>query len=266
MKKITVLIPCYNEEAGIRQVVRSFPRAALRLQGYLLEVLVIDNNSKDSTARVARNAGARVLSEPKQGKGNAIRTGMASISADTSYVVMLDGDDTYSAAEIIRLVEPLDSGFCDVVVGSRLSGRIPEGSMTGFNRLGNWTFSHLVRYFYRVNVTDVLTGYFAWNKPVVDELRPHLVSDGFAIEMEMITKMARLGHEIYSVPISYNPRAGESSLNPILDGTRILGMFLRNLAWKPAPVTDLGKVPSRRSMRKRFEAVFGERIGASGDR
>lgn len=269
VKRITALIPCYNEEAGIRQVIRAFPREALAAHGFKLEVVVIDNNSRDNTARVTRRAGARVIFEGKQGKGNAIRTGMAALSAGTDYVVMLDGDDTYSATEILRLVEPIHSGFCNVVIGSRLSGRIPEGAMTGFNRLGNWVFSHLVRYFYHVNVTDVLTGYFAWRKEVVDELRPHLVSDGFAIEMEMITKMARLGHEIYSMPISYNPRAGESSLRPVYDGWRILMMFARNLAWKPQPLDGLGEtmapVVVARRLRRRFELAFGERIGAGGD-
>jgi dolichol-phosphate hexosyltransferase len=260
MKKITVLIPCYNEEAGISQVVRSFPREQLERHGYTLQVLVIDNNSKDNTARVARRAGARVVAELKQGKGNAIRTGMARVSADTDYVVMLDGDDTYRAEEIIRLVEPLDSGFCNVVIGSRLSGRIPEGTMKAFNRLGNWVYSHLVRYFYRVNVTDVLTGYFAWKKPVIDELRPHLVSDGFAIEMEMITKMARLGHEIYSVPISYNPRAGESSLRPVYDGWRILVMFARNLSWRPEPV---GRETMGAGLRARSRAALRARPGVA---
>jgi glycosyltransferase involved in cell wall biosynthesis len=270
MKKITVLIPCYNEEAGIGQVIRAFPRETLRAHGYELEVLVIDNNSKDDTTRVAREAGATVISERKQGKGNAIRTGMAKVSADTDYVVMLDGDDTYSASEIIRLVEPLHSGFCKVVIGSRLSGRIPEGAMPAFNRLGNWTYSHLVRYFYRVNVTDVLTGYFAWTKDVIDALRPHLVSKGFAIEMEMITKMARLGYEIYSVPISYNPRAGESSLNPIYDGARILLMFGRNLRWKPVVVVT-GTAPTakrwaRASARAgRYATAFYEAIGRRSD-
>ena len=234
MKKITVVIPCYNEEDGIAAVVRSFPRAALRRQGYLLEVLVVDNNSKDQTAEVARAAGARVLHEPQQGKGNAIRAGFYNISDDTDYVVMCDGDDTYKAHEILRLVEPLDSGFCDVVIGSRLSGKIAEGSMKGLNRLGNWGFSFLVRYIYGVNVTDTLTGYFAWKRDVVQRLRQHLTSSGFSIEMEMITKMARMGYQMYSVPITYEPRLGESSLRPVHDGVRILREFVRQLRWRPS--------------------------------
>jgi glycosyltransferase involved in cell wall biosynthesis len=233
MKKITVVIPCYNEEEGIAAVIEGFPRQQLRNNGYDLEVLVVDNNSKDRTAEVARAAGATVIHEPKQGKGNAIRTAFYNVSEDTDYVVMCDGDDTYKAHEILRLLEPLNSGFGDVIIGSRMGGKISEGSMRGFNRLGNWMFSFLVRMVYKVNVTDTLTGYFAWKRDVIVKLRQHLQSTGFAIEMEMITKMARMGYDIYSVPITYEPRLGESSLRPIYDGSRILKEFVRQLSWRP---------------------------------
>ncbi len=232
-KKITVLVPCYNEEEGIGKVIEGFSQISDKASEYEIEIIVIDNNSADKTAQVARFHGATVIHEPKQGKGHAIRTGFYSIPADSDYVLMLDGDNTYKPAEALRLVELLNSGFCNVAIGSRLGGRISEGSMTTFNRAGNWIFSHLVRYVYRVNVTDVLTGYFAWKLEAVERLRPHLVSNGFAIEMEMITKMARLGENIYCVPITYDARAGNSNLHPIRDGFRILFMFLNNLDWKP---------------------------------
>ncbi len=232
-KKIVALIPCYNEEGGIETVIKSFAHKRLKKHGFELEVIVIDNNSDDRTAEIAREHGATVIHVAEKGKGNAIRAGFNYISEDTDYVVMLDGDDTYRPEEILRLVEPLDSKFCNVVVGSRLGGRISEGSMEALNRAGNWIFSHLVRYIYRVNVTDALTGYFAWTREAVHRLRPHLVSEGFAIEMEMVTKMARLGEEIYSVPISYNARAGDSHLRPIYDGSRILWMLVKNFFWKP---------------------------------
>ncbi|HEY6736225.1 MAG TPA: glycosyltransferase family 2 protein [Candidatus Saccharimonadia bacterium] len=263
-RKVTVLIPCYNEEAGIGDVIKSFPKQALRRYGIELDVLVIDNNSQDNTATVAEAAGARVIFEGKKGKGNAIRTGFYSISDDTDYVVMLDGDNTYHGAELWRMIEPIDSNFCKVVIGSRLGGRISEGSMTAFNRFGNWVFSHLVRYAYQVNVTDVLTGYFAWHRDAIVELRPHLESAGFAIEMEMITRMARLGHEIYSVPISYTARAGESHLDPIGDGSRILKMFLSNLFWKPGTdspeAAEANSVASLwRNPRQFLMQAFGQR-------
>lgn len=239
MKKITVLIPCYNEADGIAAVIKGFPRTRLRRHGFTLEVIVIDNNSTDNTVAVARRAGASVIRETKQGKGNAIRTGFAHVPADTDYVVMLDGDDTYKASEIMRLIEPIDSGFAKVIIGSRMHGRIKAGSMKPLNRLGNQVYSTLVRSAYRVTVTDVLTGYFAWSREVITALGPNLVSKGFAIEMEMITKMARMGYEIFSVPVSYDPRAGESSLNPIVDGAKIMTMYMKNLAWKPGVVIEV---------------------------
>lgn len=233
VKNITVLIPCYNEEKGIGKVLAKLPKERLKHNNYNLHVIVIDNNSSDNTAKVARKYGAKVIHEPKKGKGNAMRTGFASIPKNTDYVVMLDGDDTYDAGEITRMIEPLHNDFCNVVIGSRLGGKMHQGAMRAFNRAGNWFFTHIVRVYYRVNVTDVLTGYFAWTRQTIDELHPHLISDGFAIEMEMITKMAKLGHQIYSVPISYTPRSGETNLRPFYDGRRILKMFFRSLHWQP---------------------------------
>jgi dolichol-phosphate mannosyltransferase len=234
VKKVVIIVPCYNEEDGIRGVIEAVPHKELKRMGLVAEVLVIDNNSTDNTSKVAAAAGARVIVERKKGKGNAMRTGFASISSDVSYVVMLDGDNTYRPSEMPRMLEPLLAGFCDVVVGSRLGGRMHEGSFTMRNRIANWFYTFLVRFFYRANVTDVLSGYFAWTHDALDDLRPHIKSAGFAIEMEMITKMERLGHDVYSVPISLDIRAGgESKISRISDGAKILMMFARNLFWKP---------------------------------
>jgi glycosyltransferase involved in cell wall biosynthesis len=255
MKKVTVLIPCYNEQEGIAAVIKGFPYDRLKAQGFTLDVIVIDNNSSDRTTTVARRAGARVIREMKQGKGNAIRTGFASISPDTDYIVMLDGDDTYKSSEIMRLIEPLDSGFAKVIVGSRMHGRMNVGSMKTLNHIGNRVYSRLVRSIYKVTVTDVLTGYFAWTYEVVQALHPNLVSQGFAIEMEMITKMARLGYEIFSVPISYDARAGESSLNPLVDGAKIMKMYVKNLGWKPEETTVQAPIAPRKGVPAFYESL-----------
>lgn len=231
--KVAVVIPCYNEAAGIAKVIQKIPYTRLKHHGFDVRVFVIDNNSTDNTTAVARTAGAIVLHESRKGKGNAIRTGFANLPDDIDYVAMLDGDDTYSPSELVRMLEPLHSDFCDAVIGSRLGGKIHGDSMPIFNLFGNWIFTHLVRYVYRANTTDVLTGYFAWKKQAIDRLYPHLISDGFAIEMEMITKMARMKYHITSVPISYTQRSGDSNLRPVEDGIRIFRMFMRNLSWKP---------------------------------
>lgn len=233
MKKVTVLLPCYNEADAIQTVIRKVPRDKLKRAGFQVDILVVDNNSSDNTAALAAEAGARVIYEGKQGKGNGILTGFYNIAPDTDYVVMLDGDDTYKPEEMLRLIEPLDSGFASVIIGSRMHGRMKDGSMKRFNHFGNRMYSRLVRTGYQVMVSDTLTGYMAWDREAIEKLRPHLRSAGFTIEMEMITKLARLGYKIYSVPVSYDPRLGSSSLRPIRDGLRIMGAYGRHLRWVP---------------------------------
>src|SRR3989339_680781 len=105
LKKITLLIPCHNEAKSIGKVIKDIPKKKLKKLGYTAEVLVIDNNSSDKTAQIARKLGARVVKEEKKGKGNAVRKGFRSISKDTDFVVMLDGDNTYKAHEMPRLIE-----------------------------------------------------------------------------------------------------------------------------------------------------------------
>ncbi len=233
MEKITILIPCHNEELGIAKVLDAIPYQTLDKHGFEYKVIVIDNNSSDRTREVAESKGAHVIFEHVKGKGNAIRRAFNSIDSDTRYVVMLDGDNTYHAEEMLRLVEPIANGFCDVVIGSRLAGKIMKDSFKVQNRLANWLYTFLVRYFYRANITDVLSGYFAWRADVVLEMRDHLRSDGFSIEMEMVSKLIKLNYSIYSVPITYNIREGETKLESIKDGLKILFTFFHNIFWSP---------------------------------
>lgn len=232
-KKLTILIPCHNEEKGIGKVIDDIPFVHLLRLGYITHVIVIDNNSTDNTLKIAKEKNVHIIKEKKLGKGNAIKAGFREIAPDTDFVVMLDGDHSYKAREIPRMVEPLVNNFCDVVVGSRLGGKLKKGSLRFSNRLANWTFTFFVRQFYRANVTDVLSGYFAWKRSALMDLLPHLKANGFAIEMEMITKMVKLKQEIYSVPITYSPREGESKLDSFSDGFKILLTFVSNLTWRP---------------------------------
>lgn len=233
IKKLVIIVPCYNEEEGVGYVLDGVPKDRLMRLGYKTDVLVIDNNSDDRTAEIARARGARVVKESKQGKGHALITGFRNIPKDADIVVMIDGDNSYDIRELPRLIEPLENNFGDVIVGTRLQGRLAADSMTRFNRMGNWFFTFLTRVGYKTNVTDVCSGFFAWKRHVIDNLVNNLESDGFSIEMEMITKMARMDYGCYSVPISYNSRNGKSSLRPIGDGKAILHAWLRNLNWKP---------------------------------
>jgi len=232
MKKVTLMVPCYNEECGVAEVIRDTPVKDFRRRGYDVEILVIDNNSTDRTSEVARRLGARVVFEGRQGKGHAIRRGFDSVGKDVDFVVMVDGDNTYKPYELLRLVELLDSGFSDVVIGSRLEGNMLGEAMSFSHRAANWFFTFLTRRFYGANVSDTCTGYFAWRREVVEELRGHVRSSGFAIEAEMISKMARLGFRVHAVPITYEKRSGDSKLAPFRDGVRITWMLLRNVGWR----------------------------------
>jgi dolichol-phosphate mannosyltransferase len=255
-KKIAILIPCYNEEQGIAKVLDNIPHTALAKHGFEAKVIVIDNNSSDKTAEVASSKGADVVFESAKGKGNAIRRGFSCIDSDTAYVLMLDGDNTYDAREMLRLIEPLASDFCDVVVGSRLGGKITEKSFKAQNHAANWAYTFLVRCFYHANVTDVLSGYFAWRRDVIVRMRDHLQSDGFSIEMEMISKMVKLGYSIYSVPITYNIREGETKIESIKDGLKILYTFSHNLFWSPSR-------SSRGKQRKKYQHLQSGNVDTS---
>lgn len=233
MKKISILIPCYNEEEGIGLVIDEIPVESLYYHGFITNILVIDNNSKDKTVEIAKSKGVQVIEELSQGKGNALITGFKAVCDDCDYVVVIDGDNTYKPQEIMRLIEPLESGFCDVIAGSRIGGKTMSGSLEFSHRFVNWAFAFFVRQFYQANITDALTGFLAIKSDVVKILIPNLHSIDFTIEMEMITKMKRLGFSIYSVPITYDRRMGKSKIHSYSDGFRILIMFIKNIWWKP---------------------------------
>lgn len=235
MDFITFIIPAFNEEKSIGDVIDSIPHEALNEKGFKTDVLVIDDGSSDRTHLIAEFRGVRVIRhETNRGKGGAINTAFKNIHPDARYVIMLDADNTYRVEESTRLLELLTSGFCDVAIGSRLEGKMKRGSMTHFNRIGNWIFTFIVRIFYTGNITDCCSGFVVWKRKVVEDLLRYNNVNGFSIEMEMITKARRLGYGVYSTPITYDDRDGsKSSLHPVRDGIRILKIALRNLNWKP---------------------------------
>ena len=131
MKKICLLIPCYNEEATVAKVVSDFRRCLPEM-----EIYVYDNNSTDGTTREALGAGARVVAEPAQGKGNVVRSMFRDIDADA--YVMVDGDDTYPAEALMRVLQPVLDGRADMVIGDRLSnGSYERENRRNFHSLGN---------------------------------------------------------------------------------------------------------------------------------
>jgi glycosyltransferase involved in cell wall biosynthesis len=187
------------------------------------DVYVIDNNSTDATARVAREAGAAVIEEKQPGKGYAMRKAFRVIEADV--YVMVDGDDTYPADRIGALIRPVMDDSADIVVGSRLS----RGSRSGFrlrNRLGNMFFRRAVNTLFKAELTDILSGYRVMNRSFVKRMQ--ILARGFEIETEMTIMALNRGFRIMEIPIElrHRPEDSESKISVVGDGLKIFGEII----------------------------------------
>jgi glycosyltransferase involved in cell wall biosynthesis len=224
--KIAVLIPCYNEGKTIAKVVSDFkaqlPNAA---------IYVYDNNSTDNTAIEAERAGAIVRYEKRQGKGNVVRTMFREINADI--YVMVDGDGTYPADRVHELIKPIIDDEADMVVGSRLHS-MSRSEFKPLSLVGNKIFLFLLNTIFRVNITDLLSGYRAFNRRIVKYLP--LLSRGFEIETELTVKSIERGYRILEVPVDLVPRpeGSRSKIRIFKDGLLIFNTIFALLRdYKP---------------------------------
>lgn len=215
--KVAVLIPCYNEALTIEKVVKDF-KAALPEA----DIYVYDNNSTDDTAKIAKEAGAIVRFEARQGKGNVIRSMFREIDADC--YIMTDGDDTYPAEYAREMVNLVLDKKVDMVIGDRLSTTYFKENKRPFHNFGN----SLVRYFINTlfsdkkNIVDVMTGYRAFS-PLFVKTFP-ILSEGFEIETEMTIHALDKNLLLESLPVTYRdrPEGSESKLSTYSDGAKVL--------------------------------------------
>lgn len=213
---VAVLVPCYNEELTIGKVVDDFRRVMP-----LADIYVYDNNSSDRTAEIAREHGAIVRTEPRQGKGNVVRQMFREIEAD--YYLMVDGDDTYPAEAAPALVAPLAADKADMTVGDRLSnGSYGEENDRAFHGFGNDLVRWLIKVIYGYAFEDVMTGYRAFTRVFV-KTTP-VLSSGFQIETELSIHAVDKRWRIVDVPIDYRdrPEGSESKLSTFNDGAKVL--------------------------------------------
>lgn len=215
-ERIAVLVPCYNEEVTIGKVVDDFRRELPEATVY-----VYDNNSTDCTAAIARDHGAVVKREPRQGKGNVVRQMFRDIEAD--YYIMVDGDDTYPAEAARALIAPLANDEADMTVGDRLSnGSYSEENDRAFHGFGNDLVRWLIKFIYGYEFDDVMTGYRAFNRTFVKTMP--VLSSGFQIETELSIHAVDKHWRIVDVPIEYRdrPEGSESKLSTFEDGAKVL--------------------------------------------
>jgi glycosyltransferase involved in cell wall biosynthesis len=210
---IAVMLPCYNEEAAIGKTVRDF-RAALPQAS----IYVYDNNSKDRTVDVAREAGAIVRTEPRQGKGNVMRRMFADIEADI--YVLADGDDTYDAAQAPALAAKLTGEELDLVTGRRVHTH--ADAYRAGHVWGNRMLTGLTAFLFGIELKDMLSGYRVMSRRFVKSFP--FTAEGFAIETELTVHAVRLLLPMAEVDTAYKERpvGSASKLNTYRDGFRIL--------------------------------------------
>jgi glycosyltransferase involved in cell wall biosynthesis len=201
-----VVIPCYNEEEGVRGVIGRMPAV-------VDEVVVVDNNCTDRTAEVAASLGARVVSERTPGYGAAYKAGLRAVQSDI--VVTLDGDGTYPPEEIPRLVQTLLDKRWDFLSASRFPLADPR-AMGFSNRLGNWVLTVAATLLFFKPIRDSQSGMWVFRRTALDRLR--LTSDGMAFSEEIKLEALLRGLRFGEAHIPYGMRVGEVKLQKWRDG------------------------------------------------
>ena len=215
MDKIAVLIPCYNESKTIKTVVEDFKKELPEATIY-----VYDNNSTDGTDKIAKEVGAVVRYETRQGKGNVLRTMFREINAKC-YIV-IDGDDTYPAKHAREMVKCVLENNADMVVGDRLSSTYFTENKRLFHNTGNVLVRKLINLIYKSKIRDVMTGYRAFSYKFVKTFP--ILSKGFEIETEMTIHALDKNMKVENVIIDYKdrPEGSESKLNTYSDGIKVI--------------------------------------------
>lgn len=216
--RIAVLVPCFNEEAAVASVVADFRKALPSA-----DIYVYDNNSTDRTVAVARDAGAIVRRERRQGKGHVVRRMFADVDADI--YVLVDGDATYDAASIPKMIETLLSERLDMVVGLRVDQA--QAAWRPGHRAGNWLLTSFLASAFGKAFKDILSGYRVFSRRFVKSFP--VLSDGFEIETELSVHALELSLPTTEIETPYyaRPEGSVSKLNTWRDGLRILGTIFK---------------------------------------
>lgn len=220
MKKIAVLIPCYNEAKTIQKVVSDWKKELPEATIY-----VYDNNSTDDTAVLAEKSGAVVRYEYKQGKGNVIRRMFREIDAEV--YIMVDGDDTYPAEYGRKMVNLIIDKNVDMVVGDRLSSTYFQENKRPFHNLGNTIVRDSINFLFHTDIKDIMTGYRAFSFQFVKSFP--VLSHGFEIETEMSIHAVDKNMQVENLIIEYRdrPDGSESKLDTYSDGMKVLRTIMR---------------------------------------
>lgn len=224
LNSVSIVIPALNEEEAVGRTVKSIKIDDFRKAGLEVEVIVVDNDSEDNTAAVAREAGAKVITEKRRGYGSAYLRGLREAKGDI--IVIGDADGTYPLDRSLEFIQPILRGEADFVMGSRLNGHIQDGAMPWLHRrIGNPLLSFALNFFFKTRISDAQCGMRAFTKEALRKMR--LKTTGMEFGHEMIYEAVRNNLRIAEVPIEYRPRkGGEPKLKSFRDGWRYLRFLL----------------------------------------
>lgn len=217
--RISLILPCYDEALGLPHVLQAVP-------GIVDEVLVVDNNSQDDTAAIARLGGARVVHEARKGYGSAYLRGLQEVTGDI--IVTADGDGTYPVEEIPRLVQAMLDQQLDFISASRFPLAVP-GNMDPVSRFGNWMLTWATRLLFGLGIQDSQSGMWVFRRECLTRLR--LESTGMAFSEEIKIEAIRRRLRFQEVHIPYHLRYGEKKIKKFQDGVRNL-LFLVRLRFR----------------------------------
>jgi glycosyltransferase involved in cell wall biosynthesis len=212
---IELIIPAYNEEAAIAEVVGAVPRDLVS------RVIVVDNGSTDATGRVARDAGAEVVREERRGYGSACLAGVRALER-AEIVVFLDGDRSDDPSEVRVLVDVILADRADFVIGTRTS-RMERGALTPQQLVGNRVATALIRWLYGVRLSDI-GSFRAIRRDALLSLGMSNLTYGWPVEM--VVRAAKHRYRIAEVPITYRRRIGESKVSGTLAGSVLAGYHM----------------------------------------
>lgn len=225
-QSIAVLLPCYQEEKTIGKVVADFRRVLPQAVIY-----VYDNNCTDATADIARTAGAVVRREKRQGKGFVVAAMFEEVDADI--LVMVDGDDTYQADAVSKLLAPILSGDADMTVATRLV-TFGEGSFRKLHISGNRLVCRIINWMFKSNISDIFSGYRAFTREAAASIP--ITAHGFDVETELTLQALYRGMVIKEIeaPYGVRPEGSFSKLRTYSDGSLVLlRLFLMLKSYKP---------------------------------
>lgn len=216
--KTAVLIPCYNEELTIKKVILDFKKALPKA-----DIYVYDNNSTDNSYEIAKDTGAIVKREYRQGKGNVVRSMFRDIDADC--YILVDGDDTYPAEASKEIEELILSKKADMVIGDRLSSTYFEENKRRFHNSGNKLVRKLINTIFNSDISDIMTGMRGFSYEFVKSFP--ISSKEFEIETEMTIFALNHNFLIKELPIEYRDRmdGSESKLNTFSDGYKVISLL-----------------------------------------